>query len=155
MSIHSCQLPHFIFSFPLLHFSSFMSGPSCQFIHYNSCMSKQLFQLTHVHFFTSCTSIHSLQFLHFNSFLSIHSFNLSMSIHSFQFIRFNPANHSFMSFESFRFIHFKSLIPIRFCQVIHFNSFKLNHEFHSFVHSFIHSFISFHVVQFIQLISFI
>ena len=56
----------------------------------------------------SFMSIHSVQFIRFNSF---------MSIPSFQFFYFN----SFMTIRSF---HFKSFLSIDSCQFIHFISFQ-------------------------------
>ena len=119
-----------------------MSIHSLHVVHFNAFISK---------FFTS---------IHASSFLSIQAFNLLMSIHSC-----HSRIHSFKSFRSFQFIHFKSLIPIRSCQVIHFNSCQCMCFIHSLTDSFVRSLIfpqfmksfidSFSIFLKIQLILFI
>ena len=78
-------------------------------------------------------SIPSCQFIHLNSFMSIHvlqvmRFKSFMSIDSCQFLHFN----SFVSIHSWQFIRFNSCVSIPSFQVIHVNWFMSIHSFHAF-----------------------
>ena len=82
------------------------------------------FQFIH---FNSFISIHSFQIVHFNSFVSIHSFQ---SIHSFIHSFIHSNIHSFVhviSIPAFQFIRFNSFIPNHtFLHFMHFNSLLSN-----------------------------
>ena len=86
-------------------------------------------------------SIHSCQFIRFNSFMSSHYSKSLFSIYSCQFIHANL----FMPIHPLQFIHLKSFMPSQSCQVSDFKSFMSIHSC-QFIHamscmrSFIHSF---------------
>ena len=97
----------------------------------------------------SFVSIHSSQFVHFNSFMSVPPFhfrhvNSFISINSFRFICFNsftssPSfqflfvnnwfqfihDNSFVSIHAFQVLHFKLFISMDSCQFLHFLHFLL------------------------------
>ena len=120
----------------------------------NSFLSIHSFQFVHV--------IHSVQFIRFNSWISIPSFqvlyfnsffqfliflhfNSFMSIHVFQFLHFNL----FMSIHSFQFVHVNSFRSIHSCQFIHANSLMSILHFKAFI-----SIDSCQIIRFMHFISF-
>ena len=95
-------------------------------------------------------------FIHFNTFMSIHSFqfthcNSFMSTPSCQFLPFN----SLSSTHSLQFVHFNSMVLIY--SFIRFNSFMPHHSFHSnwFASIPCFNFLSIHSCQFSHYNSFV
>ena len=104
----------------------------------------------------SLSSIHSFQFVNFNSFQVLYfnsffqfliflHFNSFMSIHVFQFLHFNL----FVSIHSFQIVHVNSFRSIHSCQFIHANSLMSILHFKAFI-----SIDSCQIIRFMHFISF-